>query len=202
VAALHPRGRVADLTRFFSIPVTRFWLLEFFSFSLAFSTLIGGLALFLEQRLDFHVEQTSYVFAFSGLVGGMLQGGMGRIVKRLGEEKLVLVGLASMAVGYALLSVTFGVPVLLVSVFLGAIGSAVVRPSATTLLTKSVGRTEQGAILGVNQSMTTIAQVIGPLVAGWLIQHRKLAAYGLAAGAFACVGAVRLAFSRGAPKAA
>jgi MFS family permease len=195
-SAFSPAGRWAEITRFFKLPAPRLWLLQFFAFALSFSMLIGGLGLFLMHRLNFHVEQTGYVFAFSGLVGGALQGGIGRIVKRIGEERLVLVGLLSMAVGYALLSATFGVPMLLASVSLGAMGSAVVRPALTTLITKSVGRSEQGAVLGVSQSMTSLAQIVGPLVAGWLIEHNKLAAYGLTAGAVACVGALRLLVRR------
>jgi MFS family permease len=190
------RGRVAQIGWFFGHPGTRLWLLEFLAFSLAFAMLIGGLALFLERRLEFHVEQTGYVFAFSGLVGGMLQGGMGKIVKRVGEERLVMLGLLLMAAGYALLALTFSVATLLVSVFLGAIGAAVVRPSVTTLITKSVGRDEQGAVLGVSQSLTSSSQIVGPLVAGWLIQHGKLSAYAVVAGGFALLGALRLLLGR------
>jgi MFS family permease len=199
-----PRGRFAQIGWFFGQPASRLWLLEFLSFSLAFATLIGGLALFLERRFDFHVEQTGYVFAFSGVVGGSLQGGMGRIVKRVGEERLVLMGLLFMAAGYAVLAVAFSVPALLVSVFLGAIGGAVVRPCVTTLITKSVGRTEQGAVLGVSQSITSSSQIVGPLIAGWLIQHGRLTAYAIAAGSFALLGALRLILGRpgAAPKAA
>jgi MFS family permease len=199
-----PRGRFAQIGWFFGQPASRLWLLEFLSFSLAFATLIGGLALFLERRFDFHVEQTGYVFAFSGVVGGSLQGGMGRIVKRVGEERLVLMGLLFMAAGYAVLAVAFSVPTLLVSVFLGAIGGAVVRPCVTTLITKSVGRTEQGAVLGVSQSITSSSQIVGPLIAGWLIQHGRLTAYAIAAGSFALIGALRLILGRpgAAPKAA
>ena len=187
-----PRGRVAQIAWFFGQPSSRLWLLQFLSFSLAFAMLIGGLALFLERRLDFHVEQTGYVFAFSGLVGGLLQGGMGRIVKRVGEERLVALGLLSMAAGYGLLAFTFGVPMLLASIFLGSIGGAVVRRSVTTLITKSVGRGEQGAVLGVSQSITSSSQIVGPLIAGWLIQHGELSAFALTASSFALLGALRL----------
>lgn len=198
-----PQGRIAQVGRFLSQPSSRLWLVEFLAFSLSFAMLIGGLGLFLERRLDYHVEQAGYVFAFSGLVGGLLQGGMGRIVKRTGEEKLVLFGLLFMGVGYTLLAVTFGLPMLLVAVFLGAIGAAIVRPSVTTLITKSVGRGEQGAVLGVSQSITSSSQIVGPLIAGWLIDHGKLSAYAITAGAFAAVGALRLlGHSRSASKAA
>ncbi len=55
--------------RYFDRPLPRRRLLEFFAFSLSFSTLIGGLALFLERRFAFGVKETGYLYAFSGLIG-------------------------------------------------------------------------------------------------------------------------------------
>jgi multidrug resistance protein len=66
-------GRVEQFTRFFRQPRSRKSLTEFFLFTLSFSTLIGGLALFLERQLGFDAEKTGYVNAFSGLDGGMVQ---------------------------------------------------------------------------------------------------------------------------------
>lgn len=183
-------GRVQASTRFLSREEPRWRLFEFLAFALSFSTATSGLALFLERRFSFNVKDTGYLYAFSGLVGAIVQGGLiGRLARRLGEEKLARVGFFAMAVGYGLLSVAFDLPVLLTLVFIAGFGTAVVRPSITTLLTKSVGRHEQGAVLGVNQSLNSVAQIIGPLIAGWLIEHRRLGAYGLTVGAFALAGA-------------
>lgn len=184
-------GKAGAFRRFFERPLPRRRLLEFFAFSLSFSTLIGGLALFLERRFEFNVAKTGYLFAFSGLIGGAIQGGLiGRMVKRLGEERLALLGFSAMAIGYGLLGAAYTLPVLLLLVGIAAFGMAVVRPSVTTLLTKSVGRDEQGAALGVSQSLASISQIVGPIAAGWLIQHQALAAYGLMAGTFAALGVV------------
>jgi MFS family permease len=186
-------GRMEQLTQFFTRPVSRRPLIEFLCFGLAFSTLISGMALYLERQLGFDAEHTGYVYAFSGLVGGIVQGGLiGRLVKRLGEPKLALIGFVSMAVGYGLLGAVNGVPFLLILIVISGFGSAVVRPSLTTLITHAVGAHEQGAALGVSQSLTSISQIVGPIIAGLLIEHGQLAAYGLAAALFAAVGAVLL----------
>jgi MFS family permease len=183
------KGRWAYLTTLFQRTMARRRLVEFFAFVLSFSTLIGGLALFLERRFGFDVEKTGYVYAFSGFIGGLIQGGViGRLVKALGEEKLSLIGFASMAAGYCFLGLAFALPALLILIVFGSFGSAVTRPCITTLLTKSVGRDEQGATLGVSQSLASIAQIVGPLTAGYLIEREQLLAYGLAAGAFAVAG--------------
>jgi MFS family permease len=177
--------------KFFSRPLPRRRLLEFFAFTLSFSTLIGGLALFLERRFGFNVENVGWVFAFSGLIGGFIQGGIiGRLVKRYGEARLALSGFVTMAIGYCLLGLAYRIPLLLALVAISGFGVAVTRPALTTLITKSVGRDETGAALGVSQSLSSIAQIVGAPVAGLLIQHGWLAAYGLAAGSVALWGVV------------
>ncbi len=186
-----PTGeRSLDFGRFFSRPEPRRRLLQFFAFSLSFATLTGGLALYLERRFDYNVEHTGYIYAFSGLIGGLIQGGLiGRLVKWLGEEKLALSGFITMALAYSLLGFIYKVPLLLLLVAVSGYGVAVNRPSLTTLLTKSVGSDEQGAALGTNQSLASVAQILGPLTAGFLIDRGDLIAYGLAAATFAAIGA-------------
>jgi len=181
-------GRVDAIRTFFDRPLPRRRLLEFFAYTLSFSTLIGGLALYLERRFEFNVEKVGYLYGFSGLIGGLIQGGLGRMAKRFGEERLALGGFAAMAVGYGLLGAAYDLPTLLVLVGIAAFGAAITRPALTTLLTKSVGRDEQGAALGVSQSLASLSQIVGPITATFLIGRQQLAAYGLTAGAFAAVG--------------
>jgi DHA1 family tetracycline resistance protein-like MFS transporter len=165
-----PTGkRSLDFGRFFSKAEPRRRLLQFFAFSLSFAMLTGGLALFLERRFDYNVEHTGYIYAFSGLIGGVIQGGLiGRLVKRVGEERLALSGFIAMVLAYSLLGLTYKLPMLLVLVAIGGYGVPVNRPSLTALLTKCVGGDEQGAALGTNQSLASIAQIFGPLTAGFL----------------------------------
>jgi MFS transporter, DHA1 family, tetracycline resistance protein len=195
-AGAAPRGpvpvtgsRSLAFGKFFSRALPRRRLLEFFAFTLSFSTLVGGLALYLERRFSFTVRGVGGVYAFSGLIGGFVQGGIiGRLVKRFGEARLALAGFVTMAIGYCFLGAAYQLPVLLVLVAISGFGVAVTRPALTTLLTKSVGREEQGAALGVSQSLSSIAQIVGAPVAGILIEHGWLSAYGLAAGGVALVG--------------
>jgi multidrug resistance protein len=190
-------GRIEQITQFFKRPESRRPLMEFLLFGLSFSVLISGMALYLERQLGFDAEHTGYIYAFSGLVGAIVQGGLiGRLVTRLGEVKLAAIGFVTMAIGYGLLGTVDSVPFLMVLIVISGFGSAVVRPTLTALITHAVGRHEQGAALGVSQSLTSIAQIVGPLIAGILIEHHQLLAYGITAGSFAALGAL-LVFQRG-----
>lgn len=182
-------NRSFDFGRFFRRALPKKRLLQMFAFGLSFFTVLGGLALFLERQLSYDVEHTGYVYAFSGLIGALIQGGpIGRLVKRFGEERLSLFALLAMAAGYGFLGAASGVGSLLVLVAVSGVGSAIARPALTTLVTKAVGPDEQGAILGTSQSLTSIAQIIGPVLAGFFIEHHWLWAYGLVAATFALAG--------------
>lgn len=185
-----PAGeRTLAFGRFLSQPLPRRRLLQFFAFTTSFAVITGGLGLFLERQFHYTIRETGWVYGVSGFVGGMIQGGAIRpLVKRLGEARLARIGFLTMVVAYPFLGVARSVPALLVIVAVSSFGVAVVRPCLTTLLTKSVGRHEQGAALGTSQSFSSISQIVGPETSGLLIQHGQLWAYGLAAGLVALVG--------------
>jgi MFS transporter, DHA1 family, tetracycline resistance protein len=176
-------------------------LLQYFCFVMAFAAFVGGLALFLERRLTwrghpFHAREVSFVFAYAGLLGIGVQSVLGKLVRRFGEAWLVAAGFTSMAVGYGLLAGTYVIPVLLFAGVFAALGSGVLRPALTSLITQQVARNEQGVVLGLNTSLQSVAQIIAPAIAGLLIDQGLLAAWALFAGACAAAG---LFFQRAAP---
>lgn len=100
------------------------------------------------------------------------------MVKRFGEMPLVIVG-AFLFTG-SLFAVPFvgpqagGLMALLVGGGLFSIGNSLSAPSLTSLASKSVGAGEQGSVLGVTQSVASLARAVGPAIAALLI-HSALA---------------------------
>ncbi|HMK73042.1 MAG TPA: MFS transporter [Myxococcaceae bacterium] len=178
-------------------------LWQFFCFTFAFASFTAGLALFCERRLFWHgkpfgPEQVGYVFAYAGLLGVILQGGfIGRLVHRFGETALVTSGFVAATVGYAILAVTFGIPLLLLAGTISSFGNGVLRPTLTSLITQQVNRTEQGVVLGLNQSLLSTSQILGPALAGWLIDRGQLSLWAALAGAVTLLG---LAINRAVPQ--
>jgi MFS family permease len=169
-------------------------LWQFFAFTFAFSTFFSGFALFAERRfthngLPFGTREVAYVFAFSGLIGVLIQGGgLGSLVKAFGEGRLVKMGFAAMTAGFALLGAVHGIPYLLIAVALLTFGSTILRPSLTTLITTRAARHQQGMVIGIMQSLMSIAQIVAPVIAGILIQTRLLSTWALAGSAFCAIG--------------
>ena len=183
------KGRLSGFSEYLRRPATRRSLLEFFAFALAFALLIGGLAMFLERQFGFKARETGYLFAFSGLMGAIVQGGLvGRVATAWGEVKLSTIGFFAMAISYIPMGFIHDWRLFLIGVVVGGFGSSVTRPALTTLLTKSVGPHEQGEALGVSQSLNSIAQIIGPILAGVLIEQGQLVWYGIVAAVIAFWG--------------
>ncbi len=200
-------SRIALFKRYIRKDQVNGRLLELFLFTWSFSMLMSGLALFLQGRMSYSVAQVGYVFAFSAVIGGSMQGLMGRAAKKLGEARLSLVGFGLMLVGYLLMAQASVLWILLVALGIGSIGSTFTRPTLTTMLTESVPETEHGLALGLSQAGSSIAQTIGPLLSGVLIGRGDLTLWALAAGGIAGAGFIaRAAFpvsgTRAAPRAA
>ena len=76
------------------------------------------MALFLERRFSLNGhpfgvrEVAAHLFAYSGFLGIIIQGGLlGRIVKRFGERKILFTGFFCMGAGYGLLSLIHTIPI-------------------------------------------------------------------------------------------
>jgi MFS family permease len=172
--------------QYFRRPLLGGLLAEFFLFTFAFATFTSGFALFAERRFTWHgvafgPKEVGYVFMYSGLLGIVVQGAMrqGALVHRIGEVRLVTLGLAAAAAGYALLGFSFGIAALLVAATFASFGTGVLRPALTSLITQQVSRSEQGVVLGLNQSLLSIAQIIAPAIAGALIESGHLTSWAL-----------------------
>ncbi|MBP9087246.1 MAG: MFS transporter [Kofleriaceae bacterium] len=164
-------------------------MLQFFLFSFAFSCFTSNFALFSERRFHWGPEQVGYLFAVSGLLGIILQGGLiGRLVKKYGEPTLAIAGFASAAIAYFVLGVAGTLSVIGIAVVFSAFGNGVLRPVVTSRITQSVGRHEQGAALGVSQSLSSIAMIIAPPAGGILINNMMLTEWGILAGSVAVLG--------------
>ncbi len=161
--------------QYFQRPELGRLLLQFFFFAFSFAMFMSGFALFGERRFHYGPKQIGYIFAYVGLLGIILQGGLMRpLVKRLGERTLVWTGFAGNAVGYGLIALSRNLPQLLGAATISAYGQGVLRPSVTALITHQAHKREQGVVLGLTQSLTSISQIVAPLIAGSLIDRGML----------------------------
>lgn len=183
-------------SQYFARPELRGLLVQFLFFMLSFSVFISGFALFAERRLVWNGEpfgprEIGFAFTYVGLLGIVLQGGLiGRLVKVLGERRLALAGFMALVVGYMGLGLVTSIALLIVVSTITAFGNGVLRPALTSLITRQAASHEQGVVLGITQSMTSMASIVAPAAAGWLIGHNHMTLWATLAALLAGVGVV------------
>jgi DHA1 family tetracycline resistance protein-like MFS transporter len=154
-------------------PRLRFVLIIYFLSIVAFSIMTASFSLFLMFRFGYDAFHNGWVFAYVGIISAVIQGGLiGKLVKRFGEPTLVIIGtLMFTASLYAspFIGPVSGVIGILLTGGVSAIGNALNAPTLTSLASKAASESEQGAIMGVTQSVASLARAVGPAIAALLI---------------------------------
>ncbi len=115
------------------------------------------------------VKLVAYLFTYAGLVGALVQGGAtGRLVKALGEPKLVAVSLLLVAFSLGPLPFAKSWPAILTLLALLAIGSSMTRPPVFGMISNLTTAHEQGVTIGVAQSAGSLARILGPIFSATL----------------------------------
>jgi multidrug resistance protein len=143
----------------------------FFS-TLPFAMLTATYALFASHRFHFDTTHTGYMFAYVGVIGAIIQGGLlGRLVKTFGEKTLAVIGLVIFATALFTLPLSATLMMFILTSTGIAIGNSFVTPTLNGMASKSVSPSFQGRVLGVMASSASLARVIGPAFGGWLLGH-------------------------------
>jgi MFS family permease len=170
-------------------PVVGFLVLVFALATFGFTCFESTLGLLIQQNFaldrDGSAKTIAIIFCYCGVIGALVQAGpAGRLVKRIGEARLIVLSLFLFALSMAPLPFIKGVEPLTARVLLSAdgwpwwqlliavaflaIGSGLTRPPLFGLLSNLTPQDEQGATMGVAQSAGSLARVVGPPLAGWL----------------------------------
>jgi DHA1 family tetracycline resistance protein-like MFS transporter len=163
-------------------------LLQFFFFNLSFSAHISCFALFAERRLTwngvpFGPKEVGYLYAYLGLLGiGVRSWVISALINKFGERGTSRIGFVAQGIGFATYAFVNSVPMALFASTLSSIGSGLIRPSVSALMSHAVGPKEQGSIFGVGQSLASMASIFAPIIAGLLIGHVSLEAWAWFAG--------------------
>jgi DHA1 family tetracycline resistance protein-like MFS transporter len=190
-AAGHPLLAMARALR---MPDLRRVLVLYFLFTAAFAVIQPTLSLFGQTRFGLGDRQVGYLFAFLGLVSAAMQGGIvRRLVPRFGEVRLIQLSGIPFVVGLLLLGLAPSVPVLLAGLAILAVGYGGALPPVLGLVSRVAPSHVQGGVLGVGQSVGSLARIAGPLAAGFAFDLTPASPYLL--GALVAAAATVLAVS-------
>ena len=186
-----------------SRPVVGVVLGLFFTTTLCFSGMEAILALFCERFFRWGPHQIGYLFAYVGIVAALMQAGIvGALAKRFGERALVRAGLFLMGAAFVAAGLIPPLAVFLGAMGVIAVGSGLVTPSLSALVSIATPADEQGAIIGVYQSLGSLGRAAGPFFGGLLFDVAGPGAPLWVAGTvlvLASVAAVRIPRPSGTP---
>lgn len=150
-------------------PVVGLCVVLTFVLTSAFALMESTFTLFAKHVHGLDAVHVGRMFGVVGLSAIIIQGGLiRRLVKRYGEGPLVIAGVVILAVGLFLLPELPPTLPMLGSFLVISVGQSITNPSLNALISQGTAPSEQGFVLGTNQSMSAIARVIGPTLGGFL----------------------------------
>jgi MFS family permease len=169
---------------------------------MAFSALTAVLGLFLMERFHMTEANIGYIFLFLGSISVTMRAGvLGHLVRALGEARVMRLGAVLLAIGLAAYPLPGRFPTLMLVMALVPIGTALLFPSTTGLLSRRGGKDQLGQLMGVQQAFGGVSRIVGPLWAGAAFQYVSPDAPFFAAGAVVAVAAVLASRLRPEPRA-
>jgi len=162
-------GRLEAFRHALARPALVLLLALYFIVTLAFSGFEATFALFSESRFGYTAATIGLVFAFIGVVLSVVQGVLvGKAVKRIGERRLIPLAIFAIALGLGLIPFVWNVPTLLGALGVLALGMGFNNPSLTSMVSRLTDPNDQGGILGLASSLSSLGRVVGPAWGGYL----------------------------------
>jgi len=130
-----------------------------------FAMMESTLGLLGKEFFGFSYWQVGLLFTYLGFFSAVAQGLLvRRYMHQVGEGRFVVLGTTTLAVGLLGLGLAPSLLWLMLVAPLAVIGFAMITPSLNSLLSRRSGATVQGGVMGVNQSLQSLARIVGPLI--------------------------------------
>jgi MFS family permease len=173
-------------------PAVRRANLVAFVFSVAFVAMESALTFLASTRFGYTARENGILLGFLGFCAIVTQGYIVRKLLRVADEVRVLAaGLGFSVAGFFVIGYASQPWLLYVGLALLALGSGLVNPSTTGLISLYAGPEEQGRVLGIFRSLGALSRAFTPVLAG-IVFWRFGSASVFVAGAVLTLGALAL----------
>lgn len=147
-------------------------IITFFLLTFAMASMEATLVYFMADRFAWTLRETSFGFAFIGVVLVITQGFLvRRLLPKIGEKKILLFCVPLFILGMALIAPAQNVTLMAISMTLIALGIGHANPSLTGAISLLSSDQEQGSSLGVTQSLSSLGRILGPATGGFLYSY-------------------------------
>jgi MFS family permease len=140
-----------------------------FIYSIAFVAMEASLVFLSAERFGYTARQNGLLMGFLGVCSIITQGVIVRkLLRTVPETRVLAGGLVASAMGLLMIGFAPAPVWLYAGVGLLALGSGLVNPSTTGLISLYAGANEQGRVLGIFRSLGSLSRAITPITAGVL----------------------------------
>ncbi|MEM7311663.1 MAG: MFS transporter [Planctomycetota bacterium] len=138
--------------------------LIFFLFIFAFAGMEFTLTFLAKDRFGYTAAKNGLIFLFLGFIIALVQGGMvRRLAPKYGEQRLVLIGTALVLPGLLIVGICSTQWMMYLGLLLLGVGSSLVTPCLTSLVSLYTPEDRQGETLGIFRSLGSLARAMAPL---------------------------------------
>ncbi len=123
-------------------------------------------SLFCGDHLHYTQAQIGYAFAYVGVIGVIVQGGLlRRLLKRDIEKQLAVSGALILALSLWMLPRSNTTSAFLGATALLALGNGLLVPTLTGMVSRHIHGSAQGRVLGLSSGVGSLGRWLGPLIA-------------------------------------
>ena len=145
-------------------------LIEFSMYTLSMAIFTSNFAIFARQKFDATTQQIGFSMTVIGATSVLFRGYLlPKLIDKFKERHLERVGVSLMIAGLAIGIFSNNYYQLLIMVTIFATGAGMNYPLMMGDISRSVDEKEQGAIIGVANSLDSMSHIIGPLLGGYLL---------------------------------
>jgi len=147
-------------------------IILFFAVTFSFANTYGIFALLGFKHYGFSNRQIGYQYAILGIVSAIIQGGfIKKISQKISEKNIIITGTFLIIFGLGLMPYGHNFLGLAIVVSVLSVGSGILNPTILSMISKYSPQDEQGTVLGINQSLSALARVLGPLWGGFTFDY-------------------------------
>ncbi|MBY8988242.1 MAG: MFS transporter [Candidatus Lokiarchaeota archaeon] len=162
---------IKEAKQFFKSAKIRGILLVFFIYTFAFFLFINTFALFAKKQIGVTVQEVSFYMAWIGILRVSFQSVLiNPLLKKFNEDTILKIGIFALIFTMTFLIFSNNIWIVYIPVSFLAFGTGVVRPILSSKLTKAVKKEETGSLLGVNNSLMSVGQILTPIIGGLILQ--------------------------------
>ena len=158
------------MKRFLTDPKISPKLGTYFTFILSHMIFVSMMALFAERQIGLGPAEIGFLLMYVGLNAIIIRGILlPKLIDFCGEYRLQFIAVISLIIGLGAMAFVTDFWMLIITTTLFSFGAGTARPILVGEISRQAKEDEQGALLGVSDSMGSFGQIIGPLIGGFMV---------------------------------